>query len=461
MHINDTIVAISTPPGEGGIGIVRLSGPGAVTIAGKIFSSPRGKTVSRSASHRILYGFIVDPETGNQVDEVLLSVMRAPNTYTREDVVEINCHGGNIPLRRVLELLLREGARLAEPGEFTKRAFLNGRIDLSQAEAVLDVIRAKSEEAEKAALEQLKGGLSNRIKNRLDKLAGILAHMEAYLDFPEEDIEAGAKEDFLTEMEDVREGLVALSESYGEGRLLREGLKTAIVGRPNVGKSSLLNALLGEERAIVTEHPGTTRDLISEYINIGGYALKVMDTAGIRASHDMTEKEGVRRSLAAIEGADLVICVLDGSEPVKEEDRDVLSKVKDKKHITVINKADLPRAWRELPAGYDGGASIPLSAKTGEGIPALKALIVEIFGGASGKGEPSPGAILTNLRHKLSVDRAAEALLRGKEELVSGMPLDIVSIELREAALALGEIVGTVSTEDILSRIFSEFCIGK
>jgi len=460
MRAEDTIAAISTPPGEGGIGIVRLSGTRALPITEKIFLSPKGKRPGKAPSHSILYGYVIDPESGMQLDEVLLSIMRAPNTYTREDIVEINCHGGNLPLRRVLELLIREGARLALPGEFTKRAFLNGRIDLSQAEAVLDLIRAKSDEAERAALEQLKGGLSRRIKDELDKLTGILAHIEACLDFPEEDLELETKEDFRAKMDEIRETLISLSNSYEEGRLLREGLKTAIVGRPNVGKSSLLNALLGEERAIVAEHPGTTRDLISEYVNIAGYALKIMDTAGIRKSHDMTEKEGVKRSLSAIEGADLVICVLDASLPLREEDMEVLGRVKDKRRIIAINKSDLPRAWRELPAGYDEGASLPVSANTGEGIPALKARIAEIFGNASGKGEPA-GAILTNLRHKLSVDRAAEALLRAKEELRSGMPMEIVSIELREALTALGEIVGAVGTEDILSRIFSEFCIGK
>jgi tRNA modification GTPase len=460
MHIEDTIVAISTPPGEGGIGIVRLSGARAVEIAEKIFISAKGKRPSRARSHSILYGAVVDPESGRQIDEVLLSVMRAPQTYTLEDIVEINCHGGSFPLRRVLEVVLREGARLAEPGEYTRRAFLNGRIDLSQAEAVLDLIRAKSEEAERAAMEQLKGGLSEKIKIQLDAVTGILAQIEAWIDFPEEELGSETKEDLTKRMEEIGEELAVLSKTYEEGRLVREGLKTAIVGRPNVGKSSLLNALLGEERAIVTDTPGTTRDVVSEYISIGGYALKIMDTAGIRASHEMAEKEGVRRSLSAMEGADLVICVLDGSMPLKEEDKDLLAKVKGKRRIIALNKSDLPQVWGEVP-NLDGTKTLPISAKTGEGIPALKGLIKEIFASSASKGEAGPGVVITNLRHKVSLDRGAEALFKAKEEMAGEMPLEIVSIELREALRALGEIVGAVSTEDILARIFSEFCIGK
>ncbi|MDA8169070.1 MAG: tRNA uridine-5-carboxymethylaminomethyl(34) synthesis GTPase MnmE [Nitrospiraceae bacterium] len=463
MGENDTIAAISTPPGEGGIAIVRLSGPKALYIADGIFSSSvkdgkKRKRPSAAKSHRMLYGFIADPATGEQVDEVLLSVMRAPNTYTREDMIEINCHGGGIPARKTLELVLNGGARLAEPGEFTKRAFLNGRIDLSQAEAVLELIQAKSAQAEKLALEQLSGGLSGKINAVRDGLADICAHMEAYLDFPEEGIEEKTEGQLKAGIEQARENLLALSRTYEEGRLIREGLKTAIAGRANVGKSSLLNALLGQERAIVTPLPGTTRDVISEYINIGGFALRIMDTAGIRRTEDIAEMEGVRRSRQAIEGADLVICVLDGSARLTDEDREVLEAAEGKKRIVAVNKADLPRAWRP----GESGDCISVSAKTGAGLEALKERIRESFTSrAKDPAEAAPGAIITSLRHKTALERAAQALERGGGALSDGMPLEVVSIELRDALDALGEITGMVTTEDILRKIFDEFCIGK
>lgn len=459
MHDFDTIAAISTPLGEGGIGIVRLSGNQAIAIAEKLFSSPKEKRLLQVRSHRILFGYIINPATGDHIDEVLLSLMRAPKTYTREDMVEINCHGGNLPLRRVLELVIREGARLAEPGEFTKRAFLNGRIDLSQAEAVLDVIRSRSEEAERIALAHLKGALSEKVKASLDELTGICALIEAHIDFPEEDIAIDAEREISEKLFRLREELFSLSKSYEEGKFFREGLKTAIVGRPNVGKSSLLNALLGEERAIVTEIPGTTRDIISEYINLGGYALRIMDTAGLREVNEKAEKEGVKKTLSAIDAADLIICVLDGSMPLQSEDLKLLARIKDKRQVIAANKADLQNAWNELPNEFSRNSFIRISAKTGSGIPELKNSIQALFGNNSG-GE-SCGYIITNLRHKLALDGAADALSKAIEEISIKAPLELVSINLRDALQSLGEISGTVSTEDILNRIFSQFCIGK
>ncbi len=453
----DTIAAISTPLGEGGIGIVRLSGPQALPIAERTFRSKKGKGILKTPSHRILYGHVIDPLTGEPVDECLLSIMRAPNTYTREDMAEINCHGGSLPLRRTLELVLRAGARLAAPGEFTKRAFLNGRLDLLQSEAVLDIIHAKSEEAEKMALQQLEGGLSERIKAELDALANLCVHIEAWIDFPEEEIGSKTRNELQADMAAIRERLLSLVRTYEEGRLIREGLKTAIVGRPNVGKSSLLNALLGEERAIVTDIPGTTRDVISEYINIGGHALRIMDTAGIREGRDEAEREGVQRSLRAIGEADLVICLLDGSAPLAEEDREIVARLKDKKHIMAVNKSDISPAWETESEGLAG--CLRISAKTGAGLDELKKKIKEGFFGAD--REVREGTIIANLRHKLALEKAITGLEEAGAAFKEDLPLEIVSLGLREALAALGEVVGSVSTEDILEKIFSQFCIGK
>lgn len=454
---DDTIAAISTPPGEGGIGIVRLSGEDAIAIASRLFRSSKGKDLMTVRSHTILHGSIVDPATENPVDEVLVSVMRAPSTYTREDVVEINCHGGLLPLRKVLELTLREGARLAGPGEFTFRAFINGRIDLSQAEATMDLIRAKTERSGRIALSQLSGGLSEMITRFRDQITEVVAVVEAYIDFPEEEIELDLMEDLILKIEEVLRELGILSETYEEGRFFREGLGVAIVGRPNVGKSSLLNALIREERAIVTEIPGTTRDVIEESLSLKGIPLRIMDTAGIRQTHDLAEREGVARSLRAIEGADLVLAVFDLSEPLHSEDQEVLRKVQDRRALLVLNKRDLPArlATDELPEGVP---SVRISAKTGEGLEELREKMEALVLGNRSLDE---GIMITNLRHKNAVDIAIEGLERGVKAMRENAPLEIVSIELREALQSLGEIVGEVSTEDILEHIFGRFCIGK
>lgn len=462
MFPDDTIAAVSTPLGEGGIGIVRLSGKEALHISGKIFCSPKNKSLQNAKSHSITYGFIKDPLDGSVIDEVLVMVMRSPYSYTREDVVEINCHGGMTPLRRTLELVLKHGARLADPGEFTKRAFMNGRIDLSQAEAVLDLIRSKTDESRRIAMEQLQGGLSEKITKLKDNLTDICVHIEAYIDFPDDEIETASKKTLHQSMRDISSELVLLLKTYDEARFFREGLSTAIAGRPNVGKSSLLNALVKKDRAIVTEIPGTTRDVIEEYLNINGLPLRIMDTAGIRDVQDIAEKEGVKRSLKSIEHADLVIAIFDRSEPLKEEDLEVLDKIKNKNTIIVLNKYDLPSV-------IDKGALKPysnpytdilnISATRGDGLESLKDKIIESC--LKDWKEAREGIVISNLRHKVAIENATISLDRAIHALANDHPIEILALELRDTLDRLGEIVGSVTKEDILNKIFNNFCIGK
>lgn len=458
--LDDTIAAISTPLGESGIGIVRLSGKDAIAIAERLFMSPKGKRLSDVRSHTISYGFIMDNLTGDKVDEVLVSVMKAPNTYTREDIVEINCHGGFLPLRKTLELTIREGARLAEPGEFTKRAFLNGRIDLTQAEAVADLIRSKTEFSQRVAIEQLRGSLSEKITGLRERLIDLSANIEAYIDFPDEDIEPATFDSIENELSSIIDELSQLSMTFEEGRFLREGIRVAIVGRPNVGKSSLLNALLKRDRAIVTEFPGTTRDIIEELLNIKGLLVRIMDTAGIREAHDMAEMEGVKRSLQAIDDADLAIVMVDGSRPLSDEDIYIIEKVREKgkRFILAINKSDLltqpEKDFQRAPV------TLFISAKTGQGLDELKETIINLTI-AKGRHTGQPLQIITNLRHKMAIDNATNSLKRALSDIKGSQPEEIVAISLREALDYLGEIVGAVTTEEILNRIFSEFCVGK
>lgn len=466
MSLDDTIVAISTPVGEGGIGIVRLSGADAVALAARLFRSAGGRTLTEVKSHTIHYGRVVDPATGEPVDEALVTVMRAPRTYTREDVVEINCHGGVIPLKAILRLLIREGARLAEPGEFTKRAFLNGRIDLSQAEAVIDVIRAKTSHAERLALQQLEGRLSAKIHGIRERVAELCAGVEAYIDFPEDEIEGVEEEWMMSAVHDVAGQLGALLRGYDEGRLYREGVAAAIVGKPNVGKSSLLNALLDADRAIVTEIPGTTRDVIEEHLAVGGIPVKIMDTAGIRETHDLAEMEGVRRSLRALRHADVVLAVFDGSMPFDEADRVVLENMGDKAALYVVNKSDIPDPSFTIPGAAGERPVVRVSALTGEGIEALRDAVYRLIVPASasdGKAGMSPGetVFITHLRHKDAVERAYHAISEAGGGLQGGDPLEVIALNLRESLDYLGEVIGVVTTEDILDRIFSRFCIGK
>jgi tRNA modification GTPase len=474
MHTEDTIAAISTPPGRSGIGIVRLSGGAALKIADRIFISPKKKKIKQMSSHSILYGHIIDPEDKETVDEALVSIMKAPNTYTREDIVEINCHGGPAPLRRVLELVLKYGARLAEPGEFTQRAFLSGRMDLAQAEAVLDVINALTEQSRRAAVEQLRGGLSRKLGAIREKLIELTALVEAHIDFPEEDIEPLSLKEMKRRAVQVQQSLRKLIESSRYGMILREGLKTAIIGRPNVGKSSLLNALLEHDRAIVTEMPGTTRDVIEEHLNINGIPVRIMDTAGIREGKDVAEKEGVKRSLRAMEDADLVLLVLDGSEAMHETDMELIEKSQTKNRIIVINKTDLPgklnlKKMEQSITGQritdENKNVIPLkvrivtiSAKKATGLDELRNKIAESILTSHAGGNVQ---MVTNVRHVRALEKALSSIDSFLPELAKKTSPEFLAVELRDALDAIGEIIGITTPDDILNRIFSNFCIGK
>ncbi len=456
MSEQDTICAVSTPPGAGGIGIIRISGSAAIGITSTVFKPRRDKDLMTAPSHTLHYGHVIDPLSGETVDEVLVSVMRAPATYTRENVVEINCHGGMMPLWRTVGLLIAAGARQAEPGEFTKRAFLNGRIDLAQAEAVMDLITAKTDLALKAANEQLLGGLSGEIATLRDQLLSLIAAVEAGIDFPEEDIETGTEQPFADEVGRVLDGVDLLLSGYMYGRILRDGFATAIVGKPNVGKSSLLNALLKQNRAIVTEVPGTTRDVLEEYLNIAGVPLKILDTAGIRHSHDIVEQEGVRRSIAAIGSADIVLLVLDGSQPLTTEDRHVMDEARGKHVIAVINKSDLPKKIGDVK---EPKAQVSLSCLTGEGLEGLKRALSDLVKQGTISAREHVWAV--NQRHKTALEQTKENLQRALGSTTSGLSPEFIALDLRGALDSLGLIIGATYTEDILERIFNDFCIGK
>jgi len=461
MSLNDTIAAISTPLGEGGIGIVRLSGKDSINLAERIFKSPHNKKLSEVKTHNITYGYVIDPETGNTVDEALFTVMRAPKTYTREDIVEINCHGGIILLRETLSLILQSGARLAEPGEFTKRAFLNGRIDLSQAEAVIDIIRSKTATAERIALKQLEGRLSDKIKGVTEKIIAICANVEAYIDFPEDEVEEIKSDKLLQHINNLNESLLELAKSYKEGRFFREGVSTAIVGKPNVGKSSLLNALLEKDRAIVTESPGTTRDIIEDYLNVNGLPLRIMDTAGIRESRELVEKEGILRSLRAIENSDIVLAVFDLSAPLDILDMEVLQKIKNKKSLIILNKLDIRNAqFNATEGGINEEECIKISASKGWGIEELKKKIYSLCLTRVETGEIKD-ILISNIRHKDAIEKAIKTLDEAEGLLRRNEPLEIIAVLLREAADSLGEITGAAVSETVLDKIFREFCIGK
>jgi tRNA modification GTPase len=415
-------------------------------------------------SHSVIYGFIKDPDTSEKIDEVIVTVMRAPRTYTREDVVEINCHGGMLPLRRILGSVISQGSRPAEPGEFTRRAFLNGRVDLSQAEAVIDVIKARTEQAERMAIQQLEGRLSAEITALRDCVTESCALVETYIDFPEEEVELPDSASFISSMQDILDRLSALSRSFEEGRLFREGAAMAIVGKPNVGKSSLLNTLLKKDRAIVTDLPGTTRDIIEEGLNIDGIPVRIMDTAGIREAHDLVEAEGIRRSLAAIEGADIILAVYDASRVLDRADRQIIEKVNNKKTISVINKWDISNGdFDAEDNGLNIYPTVKISALRGEGIDVLKDTIVAaLLSNKAMPGQDSAADILiTNVRHKQLVDGAFASLWQARGTFEKGEPLEVTALFLREALNSLGEIIGVVTTDDILNKIFAEFCIGK
>ena len=458
---NDTIAAISTPVGEGGISIIRISGEDAVVVAKRLYRG--SKDLAQVASHTINYGHIVDPDTGAEVDEVMVSVMRAPHTYTCEDVVEINCHGGLLATNRILQLVLSYGARMAEPGEFTKRAFLNGRIDLSQSEAVMDLIRAKTDKSMKVALNQLDGDLSRLIRHLRQDILDVLAQVEVNIDYPEYD----AVEEMTTKMLkekalDIQQRIQALLKTAKQGKVLREGLATAIIGRPNVGKSSLLNTLLHEDKAIVTDVAGTTRDVIEEYVNVDGVPLKLIDTAGIRDTDDTVEKIGVERSKRALDAADLILLLIDSSAPLTTEDRELLTATHGKQRIVILNKTDLPRRvdLDELKKLTDGDALIETSIVKHEGMDQLGQQISKMFFN-EGIESSQNNVMVTNARHIGLLHQANAALSDVLKGINAGMPVDLVQIDMTRCWDLLGEITGDSYQDELLDQLFSQFCLGK
>jgi tRNA modification GTPase len=453
----DTIAAIATPLGEGGLAVVRLSGAGAMAIADASFQpvGPNSSKPSAAGSHTIHYGRIVNG--GRVIDEVLLATLRAPRTFTREDTVEISCHGGLLPAKLVLDTLLKNGARLAEPGEFTRRAFLHGRIDLAQAEAVADLIHSRTELSLSAANEQLAGKLSRRIDRLRDDLMLTLAHVEAHLDFPDEDIAPDARGKLLERLENAVVFMDELLRTATEGQILRRGIRAAILGRPNAGKSSLLNQLLGRDRAIVSPIPGTTRDTIEETANIRGIPVVFIDTAGLREAGDEIEVEGIRRSRQSLAAAELILHVLDASQPLTPADADYLTEFAGKKRILVRNKTDLPSQFK-LPADPDA-PTVDVCCLNGQGIEALKDAIQQLVW--TGKITAEMSQVTINSRHQDALQRARNMTRQSADALRGSATLELVAIDLRIAASAVGEIVGKTTTEDLLDSIFSTFCIGK
>lgn len=455
----DTICGIATPLGEGGISIIRVSGSDSLKIINKIFKGKNACDILDMKSYTMRYGHICDINSRFEIDEVIISYMKGPRSFTAEDVVEVNCHGGVVSTGRVLEEIIKAGARIAEPGEFTKRAFLNGRIDLSQAEAVMDIIRAKTDLSMKSAVMQSSGALSKEIGKLREYMLNTLALIEYSVDFteddeePDETIPIRVGEQLTIAIKDMKK----LLEGANEGRIIRDGLKLAIIGKPNVGKSSLLNCLLKEKRAIVTDIPGTTRDIIEEFISLDGIPVKITDTAGIRETEDEVEKIGVERSREKIDEADLIVLMLDSSRPLEIEDREIIDKVKDKKYVVLMNKNDLEKKISDEDI-KDLKNVIYISAKTGFGIDELKEKVKELF--FNGEVD-SESMIISNNRHKQALYRALENCQEALDRIKSNEYLDLISIYVTSALKALGEITGSELEEDLINKIFSEFCVGK
>ena len=458
MYKEDTIAAVATPVGEGGVGIVRVSGPEAERIASALFVGAEGKN-GRLKSHMLHYGTIRDPQSDKVLDQVLLTIMRKPRSYTGEDVVEVHCHGGVFLVRRILGLILAQGVRHAEPGEFTKRAFLNGRVDLAQAEAVLDLIAARTEKGADLALSQVKGEFSIWIGDLREQLLDILAQVEAAIDFPEEEIELLERPALIGKIDALRSKITVILDTYEWGRLLREGTRVCICGRPNVGKSSLFNALLGEERVIVTPVAGTTRDVIEESINLNGLPVVLSDTAGIRDATDDVERIGVKLSHEQLEKADAVVVVLDGSTALTDADRVILSSTTKKKGLVAVNKGDLElrvdgEHIRQIAGGKE---NVTVSATQGYGIQELRKSLQEIILPM----DIETPFVLTNLRHKSALSRGAKALADSAVALGEAQPPELIAVALQQAKESLEEVVGLIQNDDILELIFSKFCIGK
>ncbi|HCY6882863.1 TPA: tRNA uridine-5-carboxymethylaminomethyl(34) synthesis GTPase MnmE [Staphylococcus aureus] len=456
----DTITSISTPMGEGAIGIVRLSGPQAVEIADKLY---KGKHLLNDVpSHTINYGHIIDPESKEVVEEVMVSVLRAPKTFTREDIIEINCHGGILTINRVLELTMTYGARMAEPGEFTKRAFLNGRIDLSQAEAVMDFIRSKTDRASKVAMNQIEGRLSDLIKKQRQSILEILAQVEVNIDYPEyDDVEDATTEFLLEQSKEIKQKINRLLDTGAQGKIMREGLSTVIVGKPNVGKSSMLNNLIQDNKAIVTEVAGTTRDVLEEYVNVRGVPLRLVDTAGIRETEDIVEKIGVERSRKALSQADLILFVLNNNEALTQEDYTLYEVVKNEDVIVIVNKMDLEQNIdiNEVKDMIGDTPLIQTSMLKQEGIDELEIQIRDLFFG--GEVQNQDMTYVSNSRHISLLKQARQTIQDAIDAAESGVPMDMVQIDLTRTWEILGEIIGETASDELIDQLFSQFCLGK
>ena len=466
--LDDIIVAISTPIGSGGIGIVRMSGNGCINIADKVFRSVNNISLLNRNSHTLTYGHIYDND--KIIDEVMVSVMKSPNTYTREDIVEINCHGGIIVLKRIVDLLVNNGARLSEPGEFTKRAFLNGRIDLSQAEAVIDIINSKTDISRQIAVNKLEGKLKDSVSIIRDNLLDVIALIEVFIDYPEHEIEEETYINIDNTLYEILNSINKLIETADKGRIIQEGISTVILGKPNVGKSSLLNIFLNEERAIVTDIPGTTRDTLEEFVNIDGVVIKLIDTAGIRKTDDIVEQIGVTKSKDYASKADLVLMMIDCSKDFDNEDIDIIDFIKDKKYIIILNKIDLENKIDKnkildylynykVNKDFDEKNIIDISVKNNKGIDILINRIKDLF--FVGDLNISDEVIISNIRNKNSLYNAKKSIEKAKLALEMSIPEDLVSIDLQNALNYLGEITGETVDEEIIDRIFSKFCLGK
>lgn len=461
MYIDDTIAAIATPPGIGGVGIIRVSGKDSFAIVNTLFKSAGTVPLGERPNRTIQYGTIVDPGSNKTIDEVLLLLMHGPHSYTAEDVVEIQCHGGIVPVRQILKLLVNQGVRMAEAGEFTKRAFMNGRIDLTQAEAIIDIIEAKTEDSLSLAVAQLDGTVSKFVSDVREQLIAMIAHLEVTIDYPEEDIEDVTSQEVREQLEPILTHMDELLATANTGRLIRDGIMTVIVGRPNAGKSSLMNALLRENRAIVTDIPGTTRDSIEEFMTIEGISLRLIDTAGIRDTDDTVEALGVERARQYIDKADIVLCVIDASNPLTDEERHILGSVSGLNTIVLLNKSDMGLAVSSESIASIGTftAIETISAKDGEGTAVLSKWVKELVYG--GQVKQTNDAMISNVRHISLMEQAKEQIEQAITSIDAGMPVDFIATDLRSAWELLGDITGDSIRESMVDELFSRFCLGK
>lgn len=461
MYIDDTIAAIATPPGIGGVGIIRVSGKDSFAIVNTLFKSAGTVPLGERPNRTIQYGTIVDPGSNKTIDEVLLLLMHGPHSYTAEDVVEIQCHGGIVPVRQILKLLVNQGVRMAEAGEFTKRAFMNGRIDLTQAEAIIDIIEAKTEDSLSLAVAQLDGTVSKFVSDVREQLIAMIAHLEVTIDYPEEDIEDVTSQEVREQLEPILTYMDELLATANTGRLIRDGIMTVIVGRPNAGKSSLMNALLRENRAIVTDIPGTTRDSIEEFMTIEGISLRLIDTAGIRDTDDTVEALGVERARQYIDKADIVLCVIDASTPLTDEERHILGSVSGLNTIVLLNKSDMGLAVSSESIASMGTftAIETISAKDGEGTAVLSKWVKELVYG--GQVKQTNDAMISNVRHISLMEQAKGQIEQAITSIDAGMPVDFIATDLRSAWELLGDITGDSIRESMVDELFSRFCLGK